>query len=265
MPPIHKSWGRSFADHWSSIRRPIGKVPTKISNVSSQIIKHQPDTQRGRAPTFAINPDFATASRIGSREPAPSPTPKKPLPHGHVCREAISCSSHTRMSASRTMAIDPISRPGFTALVDRVVAVRGSILRLSPLPPRPPRPPRPRRPSPYIVSLSAENACAARRAKRRLPARDARRHARSSFAARGSHLALAPASRFPPRLVRAKRAPLPPPPPTAPPPLPPPRCRALALARALDDDAHRHVGKRNIASVFDRFVNFRKFHAPFTR
>jgi len=37
---------RAIADHWSSIPRPIiGKVPTKISNVSSQIIKHQPDTR----------------------------------------------------------------------------------------------------------------------------------------------------------------------------------------------------------------------------
>lgn len=71
VPPIHKSWGRSFADHWSSIRRPIGKVPTKISNVSSQIIKHRPDTQRGRAPTFTINPDLAAACRLSSREPAP--------------------------------------------------------------------------------------------------------------------------------------------------------------------------------------------------
>lgn len=42
MPPIHKSRGLSIADHWSSICRPIiGKVPTKISNVSPQIIKHQ--------------------------------------------------------------------------------------------------------------------------------------------------------------------------------------------------------------------------------
>lgn len=45
VPPIHKSRGLSIADHWSSICRPIiGKVPTKISNVSPQIIKHQ----RGR-------------------------------------------------------------------------------------------------------------------------------------------------------------------------------------------------------------------------
>lgn len=52
---------------------------TKISNVSSQIIKHRSDTQRGRAPTFAINPDFAVASRVPlPRELAPSPTPKKP-------------------------------------------------------------------------------------------------------------------------------------------------------------------------------------------
>lgn len=62
MPPIHKSRGLSIADHWSSIHRPIiGKVPTKISNVSSQIIKHQPDTRHGRALAFAINPDLAGA------------------------------------------------------------------------------------------------------------------------------------------------------------------------------------------------------------
>lgn len=41
--------GLSIADHWSSICRPIiGKVPTKISNVSSQIIKHRSGSRRDR-------------------------------------------------------------------------------------------------------------------------------------------------------------------------------------------------------------------------
>lgn len=124
VPPIHKSWGRSFADHWSSIRRPIGKVPTKISNVSSQIIKHQPDTQRGRAPTFAINPDFAAASRIGSRGPAPSSTPKKSPPHGHVCREAISVLfPHTDVRVASD-GDRPGFPSGFTAADRRVAPVR---------------------------------------------------------------------------------------------------------------------------------------------
>lgn len=41
VPPIHKGRGFTIVDHWSSICRPIiGKVLTKISNVSPQIIEH---------------------------------------------------------------------------------------------------------------------------------------------------------------------------------------------------------------------------------
>lgn len=63
----YTSAGRlSIADHWSSICRPIiGKVPTKISNVSSQIIKHQPGSRHDRASASVINPDFATRVAAG--------------------------------------------------------------------------------------------------------------------------------------------------------------------------------------------------------
>lgn len=229
MPPIHKSWGRSFADHWSSIRRPIGKVPTKISNVSSQIIKHQPDTQRGRAPTFAINPDFAAASRIGSREPAPSPTPKKPLPHGHVCQEAISCSSHTRMSASRTMAIDPVSRPDSRGRpTSRRPPARGSRLPA---------------PGPVVRVLRQAplrlDAYAAKRAASCL------RRADDAWHARGPRPAARSRETWPLYVARA--------------------C-SRSLSHVLPTlTATSASADLNVASFFHRFVSFRKFRAPFTR
>lgn len=79
-------------------------MPTKISNVSSQIIKHQPDTRHGRAPTFAINADFAAASRVSPREPAPSRRQKSHC-HTAMFAEAISCS----LPHGRSMAIDQVS------------------------------------------------------------------------------------------------------------------------------------------------------------
>lgn len=84
MPPIHKSRGLSIADHWSSICRPIiGKVPTKISNVSPQIIKHQRGTR-----TAAHGP---TINRVLAPCAVPSAGSRlldveKAFLHGHVCR-----------------------------------------------------------------------------------------------------------------------------------------------------------------------------------
>lgn len=79
VPPIHKSWGRSVGRPLVLNSPTNWESATKISNVSSQIIKHRSDTQRGRAPTFAINPDFAVASCVPPlRGPAPSPTLRKP-------------------------------------------------------------------------------------------------------------------------------------------------------------------------------------------
>lgn len=76
-------------------------------------------------PRSRLTPISRPRPIISPREPAPSPTLKKPLPHGHVCRGDIVFSSHTRMSdGDRPGFLSGLPRPSDVACVSRAAVRR---------------------------------------------------------------------------------------------------------------------------------------------